>query len=346
MDEIVFPQIPYKKFMPQLIAVIVVFFVLIFAVLSFGWINVQPNEVAVRVDKLKGHVDQEPLGVGYHFFNKWFTDMVIYKVSARSFPSQSMATENEKEYNMELKTNDGQNVSVDITIIYSLNAKDVPLLHQAVGSNYEDQILLPQVRSEARIAIGNYSAEDIYQGNVRDQIQTRIKEKLTGVLSKYPAINVQDALIRHFQFSVQFEAAIEQKKIAAQMVEVNKQQALAEEETAKKLEAIARGQKLKAIQEAEGRAASAKIEADAERYKLEQEATGKLALYKAEAEGKKLSAEALGGGANVVALEFAKNIPNKLQIWGIPTGQNSTSLMDLSGVFGNMLEARNKSTGK
>ncbi len=342
MNEMTLPEIPPEKMVPLVTTALIILLLAIIVPLSVGWINVQPTEVAVRVNKVKGSIDQEPLGVGYHFYIKWFTDMVIYKVSARSFPNQSMATENQKEYNMELKTNDGQNVDVDITIIYSLNAHDVPMLHQTVGYNYEDQILLPQVRSEARIAIGNYSAEEIYQGKVRDQIQARIKEKLAGVLAKYPAINVQDALIRHFQFSAQFEQAIEQKKIAAQMVEVNKQLALAEEETAKKLEAIARGQKLKAIQEAEGRAQSAKIEADAERYKLEQEATGKLALYKAEAEGKKLSAEALGGGQNVVALEFAKNIPDKLQIWGIPTGANNTSLMDLSGVFKGMLDEKSE----
>ena len=314
--------------------------VIVVVALSFGWINVKPTEVAVQVNKFKGEVRKDPLGVGYHFFNKWSTDMVVYKVSARSFPSQSMASENEKEYNMELKTNDGQNVSVDMTIIYALEAKSVPSLHQSIGSNYEDQILLPQVRSEARIAIGGYSAEEIYQGKVRDQIQLQIKEKLVAVLSKYPAIQIQDALIRHFQFSPQFENAIESKKLAAQQVEIDKKRALAQGEGAKRQEAEAKGRKLKAIQDAQGRAESAKIEADGERYKLEQEASGKLAIYKAEAEGKKLSAEALGGGHNVVALEFAKNIPDKLQIWGIPTGANNTTLMDLNGVFKGMLDKK------
>ena len=304
--------------------------------ISFGWINVQPTEVAVEVDKVAGKVKQEPLGVGYHFFNRWITDMVIYKVNSRSFPATSMASEDNKEYNMELKTTDGQNVSVDITIIYSLNAKEVPMLHQSVGPNYEDQVLLPQIRSEARLAMGAYSAEDLYQGKVRDATQQSIKDKLSATLTKFPAIKIQDALIRHFEFSKAFEQAIEQKKLAEQQVEVNKKRALAQEEEAKRVEAEARGVKLKVIQEAEGRAQSAKIEADAERYKLEQEAAGMLAKFKAEAEGKRLSSEALGGGANVVALEFAKNIPDKLQIWGIPTGTNSTSIMDLNGVFGNM----------
>lgn len=310
---------------------------------TFGWVNVLPTQVAVEIDKIGGKVKVEPLGVGYHFFNRFTTDLVKYDVESRSFPSQSMATEGQKEYNMELKTTDGQNVSVDMTVIYSLNAKDVPNLHQTIGQNYEDQILLPQIRSEVRLAMGAYSAEELYQGKVRDIIQQTIKDKLSATLEKFAAIKIQDALIRHFAFSAQFEQAIEQKKLAEQMVEVKKKQALAQEQEALRVEAEARGLKLKTIQEAEGRAQSAKIEADASRYKLEQEAAGQLAKFKAEAEGKRLSAEALGGGANVVALEFAKNIPDKLQIWGVPTGSNSTSIMDLNGVFGKMLQKKQDS---
>jgi len=306
--------------------------------IPFGLVMVQPNEVAVEINKLAGKVNPSPLGVGYHFYNRWTTDMVVYKVSARSYPADTMGTEGTKKYNLELKTNDGQNVSVDLTIIYALASNQVPKLHADIGANYEDQILLPQIRSESRIAIGEYSAEEIYQGKVRDTIQRQIKDKLTEVLAKYPAIQVHDALIRHFEFSRDFEVAIEHKKLAAQQVEINKNRALAEEEEAKRQEAQARGQKLKAIQEAEGRAQSAKIEADAQRYKLEQEAAGSLAKYKAEAEGKKLLADALGGGQNVVALKFAENISDKLRIYGYPVGQQSTSIMDVSGMFGEMFK--------
>ncbi len=325
------------------IAALLGFLALFFVLLPIGLATVEPNEVAVQVDKIGHKVIPEPQEVGYHVYNRWTTDMVVYKVSARSYPSNTMGNENGKEYTLDLKTNDGQNISLDLTIIYALVAKEVPSLHAQIGSNYEDQILLPQIRSEARIAIGQYSAEEIYQGKVRETIQMQIKEKLVRAFKSYPAIQVQDALIRHFSFSPEFEKAIEQKKLAAQQVEVNKNLALAQEEEAKRQEAEARGAKLRAIQEAEGRAESVKIEADAQRYKLEQEAAGQLAKYKADAEGKRLQAEALGGGANVVALKFAESIPDKLQIWGIPVGANNTSLMDLTGVFGNMFKNNNRS---
>ena len=310
--------------------------VLLTFTLTFGWVNVHPTEVAVEINKVIGKVSDMPKGVGYHFFNRWVSDMVIYKVNARAFPSDSMASEGQKEYNLELKTNDGQNVSVDLTVLYALDANRVPDLHKSVGQNYEDQILLPEIRSEARLAIGRYSAEQLYQGEVRDQIQTMIKDKLTASLTRYPAILIQDTLLRHFAFSAAFEGAIEAKKMAAQQVEINKNLAFAQEEKAKQQEAESRGLKLKAVQEAEGRAQSVKIEADAQRYQLEQEAAGKLAIYKSEAEGKRLLAEALGGGQNVVALKFAEKISDKLQIYGYPVGQQSTSIMDVSGIFQGM----------
>lgn len=310
-------------------------------IFTFGWVNVHPTQVAVEINKLAGKINQTPKGVGYHFFNRWITDMVIYKVAARAFPSDTFevsdSIKERRKYVLELKTNDGQNIIVDLTIIYALKGNEVPQLHQQIGTNFEDQILLPQIRSEARLAIGGYSAEEIYQGKVRDAIQSVIREKLILALSKYPAITIHDALIRHFEFSPDFERAIEQKKLAAQQVEINKNRALAQEEEAKRQEAEARGQKLKAIQDAEGRAQAVKIEADAQRYQLEQEAAGKLAIYKAEAEGKKLLADALGGGANVVSLRFAETISDKLRIYAYPVGQQSTSIMDVSGIFKHML---------
>jgi len=321
----------------RIIATSIAAFALLLFILTFGWVNVHPTEVAVEVNKIAGKVNPMPRGVGYHFFNRWVTDMVIYKVAARAYPSQTLEEQQPgKLYTLELKTNDGQNIEVDLTIIYALVADAVPRLHQEIGTNYEDQVLLPQIRSEARLAIGRYSAEQIYQGQVRDEIQVTIREKLSQSLDKYPAISIHDALIRHFEFSTEFERAIEQKKLAAQQVEINKNRALAQEEEAKRQEAESRGLKLKAIQEAEGRAQAVKVEADAERYKLEQQASGQLAVYKAEAEGKRLLAEALGGGQNVVALRFAETLPPKLQIYAYPVGQQSTSIMDISGIFKGM----------
>jgi len=335
---------------------VVAFLILFVCLLTFGFVNIAPTQVGVEVDKAGGKVVQMPLGIGYHFYNHWLTDIVPYTVSARSFPADSMKTETRNDaWSMQLKTNDGQNVQVDMTVVYSLNGKEVPALHQEVGPQYEDQVLLPAMRSESRIAVGQFSAEQLYDGKIRESIQNDITQKLAASVAKYAAINIQNTYIRDFQFSAEFEKAIEAKKLAAQNVEVNKNQALAQEQEALRVEAEARGNKLKAIQEAEGRgeslkaeaegnAASVKINADAKRYELEQEAAGNLAKYKAEAAGKKLAAEALGGGQYVVALKFAEMLSPDLKIVAYPNGApGTTSLMDITGVFGNLLKNTDQS---
>ncbi len=306
---------------------------LVVFVMTCGIINIHPTECAVEVNKFKGKVMDMPKGVGYHLYNRWVTDMITYKVAARAYPGDVESSEKSDKYNLDLKTNDGQNIDVDLTIIYALRVKEVPRLHAEVGRNYQDEVLLPQIRSEARLVVGSYEAEQIYQGKVRDEIQQAIKQKLQLALAKYPAIQIQDALLRSFSFSKDFERKIEEKKLAAQQVEINKNKAYAQEEEAKRMEAEARGDKLKKIQKAEGEAQSRRIKADAERYSLEQEAKGKLAIFQSEAEGKRLAAVALGGGHNVVALKFAENIPDKFRVFAVPIGENSTSLMDLNGVL-------------
>lgn len=331
---------------------LIVLLVLIFQ--PFGLVSIKETDVGVLTKKLAGKVDPEPLSLGWHLYNRWTQSVETYKVSARSYPSNVKESENADNYTLELKTADGQNVKVDMTIIYSLKAKEVPLLHQRVGIHFEDEILLPQLRSESRLAFGGYAAEDIYQGKVREEIQKGTLIKLVGNLVKtnvagesmYPAINVTDVLIRHLQFSPEFEKAIEQKKLAAQQVEINKNLALAQEQKALQVEAEARGNKLKAIQNAEGEgqsaeakakgeAAATRARADARRYELLAEAEGNLAKYKAEAEGKRLSAAALAGegGQNVVNLEFARQLSPSLQTYYIPSG------VGINAIGGNFQQA-------
>jgi len=129
-----------------------------------GCVNIKETDAGVKTKKLAGKVETDPCPLGWNFYNRWTDSIETYKVSARSFPGNVNESEKADTYTMELKTADGQNVMVDMTIIYSLRAKEVPLLHQRVGRHFEEEIILPQLRSEARLAFGGYAAEDIYQG--------------------------------------------------------------------------------------------------------------------------------------------------------------------------------------
>jgi len=306
-----------------------------------GCAEIKPTEVGVVIKKYEGRIVEQPISVGYHLYNPFATDIAVYDIAARSFPDTEKSEKSEK-YTLDVKTKDGQNVDIDLTIIFSLRAGEVPQLHKQVGVSYSQQIIMPQIMAESRSVIGAYGAEDLYDGASRDTIQVTLKKRMESQFNKYPAVQLHDVLIRSFRFSPAFEKAIEDKKIASQQVEVNKQRALAQEEESKRQEAQARGEKLKYLQEAEakmnaakmeaqGQAEAIKLNADANRYKLIAEAEGKLAIYKSDAEGKKLAAQALGGGHNVVALKFAETLPANLKVIGVPMTDSSMNIMSMQG---------------
>ena len=302
--------------------------------------NVEPGEGGVKTVKFVGKrgIEEKVYDIGTHFYVPVIRDFVVYRWQARNFPESVAEREEEEEYLLQFKTTDGQNVQCDVSVIYSLEKAKLYRLHDNPGPDYENQLLLPTMLSFSRIELGKYSAEDIYQGAVREEMQEKIKSAMNEFLNPYHII-INEALLQNFAFSPEFEKRVEEKKLAAQQVEINKNYVLAAQEEAKRKEAEAEGGKLAAIKEAEGKAQSQKIAADANRYAKEQDAKGILAIKLSEAEGQKKLAEALGGGQNVVALRFAEELPEKLQIWGVPTGGgDSSSFMDLSGIFGGMFK--------
>lgn len=254
-----------------------------------------------------------------------------------------MFKENEQGRNdISFKTKDGQTAWIDVTVRYRLNPEKIPVLHREYGRLYLENVLLPTVRSYLSNELGQYSAEDIFDGRIRRNISTEVvnlinagEEGRRG--TQEIGLEVIDILLRQFEFTAEYQEAVNQKKIASD-------QYLAALDLAKKREAEAEGEKLAAVQEAEAHAERIRLEADAELYARLKESEGILQVGKAQAEAQAAMVEALGGGDILVKLEFAKSLSPKLQIWGVPTGQQNCSLLDLSGIFGPLLPVPDKPT--
>ena len=102
-------------------------------------------------------------------------------------------------------------------------------------------------------------------------------------------LEIMDILFRRFEFTDEYQAAIEMKQIAAE-------QHLAAVEQAKKVEADAKGVKMAMIQKAEGEAEQIKLKAEADLFARLKEAEGVEAIGSAQAKAQAAMADALGGG--------------------------------------------------
>jgi len=70
-------------------------------------------------------------------------------------------------------TKDGVSVTVQITIRFQLLHNSIAVLHKFIGPQYLDSVVAPEIGSQAREVISQYSAEEVYRS--RESIQDKIR---------------------------------------------------------------------------------------------------------------------------------------------------------------------------
>ena len=172
--------------------------------------------------------------------------------------AQQIVMMNNKIQKTEIDSNgvskDLQTVSSGVAINYHINKDDSAKIYQSIGEGYADTVLQPAIQESMKAITAQYTAEELItkRSAVGEEIGATLAEKVQeyGILIDKFNIN--------FDFSEEFNAAIEQKQVAEQ----NKLRAETEKEQ-KVIEAQA---------DAEQKVIAAKAEADAIRQKAEAEA--------------------------------------------------------------------------
>jgi len=108
---------------------------------------------------------------------------------------------------------DLQDVQTTIALNFHLKESEVPVLYQEIGTSYRERIIDPAIQEAVKAVTANYVAEQLItkRPSVREDMRVLLREKL----SKY-YIEVDDFNIVNFQFSEEFDKAIEQKVTAEQ----------------------------------------------------------------------------------------------------------------------------------
>ncbi|MBW2589854.1 MAG: prohibitin family protein, partial [Deltaproteobacteria bacterium] len=140
-------------------------------------------------------------------------------------------------------------------------------------------------------------------------------------------IIIEKVLTKNYRFNEEYQKAIEDKKVADQMVEKNKSgQRATEEEYKRKLEEV-RGEVNKMVADVDGEFLKAKIEADVyyEKQKLLAEAIRTEAVAEAKGIQEMNDAMARQGGETLVKLKIAEALQGK-KIMLIPVSEGGMNL--------------------
>ena len=132
---------------------------------------------------------------------------------------------NVKVQKIEVKTasssKDLQEVEMSLAVNYNIDKKNAVELYKTVGMNYEQVVLEPAIEESIKAVTSKYTAEELITN--RSEVSVKCMEELSKKVSKY-GINVKDFNITNFNFSEEFDKAIEEKQVAEQKVLTAKQE--------------------------------------------------------------------------------------------------------------------------
>lgn len=193
-----------------------------------------------------GAVDfnQPPLSSGMHFVTPFQDDIVPVNVQVQAQVEKAGSA-----------SKDLQIVSTQVTVNYHPDPAQVNKLYQNIGLDFGGKIINPAVQEVVKAVTANYNAEELI--TERPLVKNQIEDAITKRLAQFDLLTDQVS-ITDFDFSPEFNTAIE-SKVTAQ------QNALAE---ANKV-SIKQAQAQQAIAEAQGVANATIIQAQAQGKSIE-----------------------------------------------------------------------------
>jgi regulator of protease activity HflC (stomatin/prohibitin superfamily) len=127
---------------------------------------------------------------------------------------------------------DLQLVTSTIAVNYHLDGKYAIDIYKNVGTNYADILIAPAIQNTFKGITAQFTAEELI--TKREEVRIKAEAALAEQLNTYHIV-VENFNIVNFDFSQEFNAAIEAKQVAQQQVETAKQklaQAKVDAETA------------------------------------------------------------------------------------------------------------------
>ncbi len=142
--------------------------------------------------------DQPALDEGFHIIAPW------NKVDVYNVRQQNMFIED-----MEVLSSNGLEIKLDVSVLYMPKIDELGLLHKTKGRDYDQVVIIPEIRSAARSVVGRYTPEQLYSSK-RDAIQREIFEEIKVKAAKQH-VQINDVLVRDVTLPPSIKGAIERK---------------------------------------------------------------------------------------------------------------------------------------
>ena len=174
--------------------------------LLFGsFTTVNSGEIGLKVRF--GKITNTPISEGINWKIPGIEKIVKVNVKVRKYENETALSTSSKD--LQIINN------IVINVNYQIDNTKAVSLYKNVGNNYEDVVITPAIQESVRSIISQYTAEELV--TKRSEIANAINDNLNQKLNSY-GINVLSTAIKNFDFSAEYNAAIEKKAVAEQNV--------------------------------------------------------------------------------------------------------------------------------
>ncbi len=296
-----------------LLAIAGIILCVVFSVVSQGILIVQPQEVAVVVNTLNGNLET-PRRAGTHIIVPVIQQTTLYPIEQQEYTMSGTTNEGSVTGNdaVRARTVDGQEVGLDVTILYSIDPDEANTVHLRWQQRYESDFVRPTTRGIIRDVVSRYRAVDIY-GERRSELEEAVTALLQSRMEEEGFI-LTDVLVRDITFSDQFSASIEQAQIAQQDAERARLTVQQREQEADQLRAQAQGERDAEITRAQGAAQATILQAQAQ------------------AEALRLVSEQIAANPMLIQYQYIESLADNIRLALVPS--DSPFLFDFNGIAG------------
>ncbi len=176
---------------------------------------IEPGQVGVKT--LFGKVDEMPIYSGLNIINP-LVEVTEYNVKTRNYTMSAIGDEGAKQGDDAIRvlTSDGLEVTIDLTVLYSVIPSKTPYLREKVGDDQviENTIVRAFTRTRIRDNAVYYEAVALYSTK-RNEFQDRIVKVLTKDF-RDRGLQLEQVLVRNIVLPAPVKASIESKITAEQ----------------------------------------------------------------------------------------------------------------------------------
>lgn len=188
--------------------------------LSMAVVFILPQEVGVVVSAISPNgVRPNPMRAGLNMVLPLFETVERYPITWQTYTMSGRAEEGEMEGDdsIRARTSDGQEVRLDTTVIFRVDATRAVLVHIDWQNRYIDDFVRPLIRGQVRTEVSQFTVDEVNSSSRKD-LEQSLEDLLQAELAAKGFI-LDQFLLRDVTFSAEYAAAVEAKQVADQQEE-------------------------------------------------------------------------------------------------------------------------------